>query len=226
MNVVGFKWLYRTKRKADGSVERYKAQLQLDVHNAFLNGRLAESVFMKQPPGYVDPAFPEHHRYMSDILTRASMVDCKPLATPLSVARSFEISTEPFASPTQYRSLAGALHYLTVTRPDLSYAVNQLYQHMQSPTVSDWVMLKRVLRYAKGTLDFGLRLRPSSHSTLHAYSDSDWAGDPADRKSTSGFVVYLGCNLVSWVCRKQRMVTRLLTGAEYKGLADVAAEVM
>ncbi|XP_019158520.1 PREDICTED: uncharacterized protein LOC109155290 [Ipomoea nil] len=103
---------------------------------------------------------------------------------------------------TQYRSLAGALQYLTVTRPDLSFAVNQVYQHMHALTVSHWEQLKRVLRYVKGTITYGLRIRKSVSRELHAFSDSDWASCPEDRKSTSGYTIFLGSNLVSWVCKK------------------------
>ncbi|XP_019156546.1 PREDICTED: uncharacterized protein LOC109153176 [Ipomoea nil] len=164
-------------------------------------------------------------RYMSDILKRAGMIDCKPVATPVSLAVTDDSASAPFDDPTQYRSLAGALQYLTVTRPDLSYAVNRLCQHMHTPTMAHWGMLKRVLRYVKGTSDLVLFVRRSVSTDIHAFSDSDWAGNPTDRKSTSGFAVYLGGNLVSWSCRKQRTVARSSTEAEYKVLADVSAEV-
>ncbi|XP_019198198.1 PREDICTED: uncharacterized protein LOC109192028 [Ipomoea nil] len=92
-------------------------------------------------------------KYMVDILKRAGMEVCKPLVTPVTAACSGESSDDPFDNPTQYRRLAGALQYLTVTRLDLSYAVNCLYQHMHSPTVAHphWVLLKMVLQYVKGT---------------------------------------------------------------------------
>ncbi|XP_019164254.1 PREDICTED: uncharacterized protein LOC109160414 [Ipomoea nil] len=162
---------------------------------------------------------------MKDILKRAGMVDCKPVATLVSTTKVVTGDEVPYADPTQYRSLAGALQYLTVTRPDLSYAVNRLCQHMNSPTTADWAALKRVLRYVNGTLNLGLNISSSTSLDIHAYSDSDWAGNPDDRKSTSGFAVFLGSNLVSWVCRKQRTVAHSSTEAEYKGLADVSAEV-
>ncbi|XP_019154689.1 PREDICTED: uncharacterized protein LOC109151225 [Ipomoea nil] len=162
---------------------------------------------------------------MDDILTRAGMTDCKSLSTPAAVTKSATPTTDPYENPTQYRRLAGALQYLTITRPDLSYAVNRLCQFMHTPTDEHWAMLKRVLHYVKGTITHGLRLSVSSSSDVHAYSDSDWAGCPMDRKSTSGYAVFLGSNLVSWVSRKQRTAARSSTEAEYKGLADVAAEV-
>ncbi|XP_019183636.1 PREDICTED: uncharacterized protein LOC109178458 [Ipomoea nil] len=153
------------------------------------------------------------------------MTDCKPLSTPAAVTQAISPVTSPYENPTQYRRLAGALQYLTITRPDLSYAVNRLYQFMQTPTDEHWGLLKRVLRYVKGTQEFGLKLSASPSADIHAYSDSDWAGCPIDRKSTSGYAVFLGSNLVSWVSRKQRTVARSSTEAEYKGLADVATEV-
>lgn len=165
-------------------------------------------------------------RYMTDLLRRAGMSGCKPLATLVPVTCSgASDGSEPYSNPTQYRSLAGALQYLTVTRPDLSFAVNRLCQFMHSPTVGHWSMLKRVLRYVQDTLHYDLRIVKSDSTTLHAFSDSDWAGCPIDQKSTSGFAVFLGANLVSWACRKQRTVARSSTEAEYKGLADVADEV-
>ncbi|XP_019196346.1 PREDICTED: uncharacterized protein LOC109190335 [Ipomoea nil] len=138
------------------------------------------------------------------------MVDCKPVATPVSTAKAETGVVVPYADPTQYRSFAGALQFLT---------------HMHSPSTADWVALKRVLRYVNGTLHLDLKITSSLSLDTHAYFDSDWAGNPDDRKSTSGFAVFLGTNLILWVCRKQCTVARSSTEAEYKGLVDVSAEV-
>ncbi|XP_031116520.1 uncharacterized protein LOC116020179 [Ipomoea triloba] len=164
-------------------------------------------------------------RYMRDILKRAGMVDCKSFVTPVSLTRDSTDDGVPYADPTQYRSLVGALQYLIVTRPDLSFVVNRLCQFMHAPSTVHWAMLKRVLRYVKGTLHYGLCVHKSDSVEIHAFSDSNWAGDPADRKSTSGFAVFFGGNLISWTCRKQRTVARSSTEAEYKALAYVSAEV-
>ncbi|XP_019166511.1 PREDICTED: uncharacterized protein LOC109162246 [Ipomoea nil] len=164
-------------------------------------------------------------RYMGDVLNRAGMTDCKPLATPAAVTQAVTTSIEPFYNPTQYRRLVGALQYLTITRPDLSYVVNRLCQFMHTPTDEHWRLLKRVLRYVKGTLNYGLRLSASSSSDIHAFSYSDWVGCLVDRKSTSGYAVFLGSNLIFWLSRKQRTVARSSTTAKYKGLADVSAKV-
>ncbi|XP_019186568.1 PREDICTED: uncharacterized protein LOC109181272 [Ipomoea nil] len=153
------------------------------------------------------------------------MTECKPLSIPAAVTQAVSPTQKSFDNPTQYRRIVGALQYLTITWPDLSYVVNQLCQFMHSPTVDHWGLLKRVLRYIKGTLTYGLRLTVSTSSAIHAFSDSDWAGCPVDRKSTSGYAVFLGANLISWLSRKQRTVDRSSTEAEYKALADVSAEV-
>ncbi|XP_019199074.1 PREDICTED: uncharacterized protein LOC109192827 [Ipomoea nil] len=153
------------------------------------------------------------------------MTDCKPLTTTTAVTQAVSPSDQPYENPTQYRRLVRALQYLPITRPDLSYAVNHLCQFMHAPTTDHWGLLKRVLRYVKGTLDCGLRLSASASSAIHAFSDSDWAGCPMDRKSTSGYAVFLGSNLISWLSKKQRTVARSSTEAEYKALADISAEV-
>ncbi|XP_019160753.1 PREDICTED: uncharacterized protein LOC109157308 [Ipomoea nil] len=127
--------------------------------------------------------------YMTDILSRSGMVDCKPLATPAAVT---QVVTPSF---------------------------------MHSPTNDHWGLLKWVLRYVKGTLDYGLRLSASSSSAIHAFSESDWTGCPIDRKSTTEYAIFLGSNLISWLSRKQRTVARSSTEAEYKALVDVSAEV-
>ncbi|XP_019166894.1 PREDICTED: uncharacterized protein LOC109162665 [Ipomoea nil] len=157
-------------------------------------------------------------RYMKDILKRASMIDYKSLPTPVSLSQVYESSKVPYADSTQYRSLAGAPQYLTMTRPDMSYAVNRLCQYMHAATTLHWSMLKRVLRYLKGTLHFGLCVCKSSSAEILALSDSDWAGYLKDRKSTSDFAVFLRQNLVSWVCRNRHTVARSSTEAEYKAL--------
>ncbi|XP_019160781.1 PREDICTED: uncharacterized protein LOC109157337 [Ipomoea nil] len=204
---------------------------KLDIHNAFLNGNLTETVYMRQPAGYIDAQFPNHvcllkQKVHDDILKRAGMAECKPLATPFPVSKSVPFNADLYDDYTQYRSLAGVQQYLTITRPDLSFAVNQFCQHMHALTASHWEQLKRALRYVKGTIDFGLRIRNSVSIELHAFSDSDWVGCPKDRKSTSSYAVFLESNLVSWVCKKQRTVARSSTEVEYKTLADVCAEVI
>ena len=82
------------------------------------------------------------------------------------------------------------------------------------------------MRYISGTVDFGLRIVPSRSNLVSAFSDADWAGCSDDRKSTGGFAIFLGSNLISWSARKQATISRLSTEAEYKALANATAEVI
>ncbi|XP_019184154.1 PREDICTED: uncharacterized protein LOC109179038 [Ipomoea nil] len=153
------------------------------------------------------------------------MEDCKPILTLVSTSKSGSPSEpDPLPDLISFRKLSGALKYLTITRPDLSYAVNMLCQSMHASTTTHWTDLKRVLRFVKGTLQFGLHISKSDSLVVHAFLDSDWGGCLVDRKSTSGFAVYLGNNMISWVCRKQKTLARLSTEAEYKGLVDASAD--
>ncbi|GAA0184310.1 hypothetical protein LIER_31598 [Lithospermum erythrorhizon] len=101
--------------------------------------------------------------------------------------------------PTAYRQIVGSLQYLTLTRPDLSFAVNKVCQYMHDPQVEHVIMVKRILRYVKATLNLGLVIIPSSDFSMQAFSDADWAGSVSNR------LVYMGPNLVSWQSKKQCM---------------------
>ncbi|KAJ0853351.1 putative RNA-directed DNA polymerase [Helianthus annuus] len=137
--------------------------------------------------------FLSQSQYARDILHRANMTDCKPCATPCDTTTKLSASDgELISDSTLYRSLAGALQYLTFTRPDITYAVQQVCLFMHAPREPHFAFLKRILRYLQGTIDLGLHLSASSPITLIAYSDADWGGCPDSRRSTSGYCVFLG----------------------------------
>jgi hypothetical protein len=310
VNVIDSKWVFKVKKHADGTIERYKARLvakgfkqrygldyedtfspvvkpatihillslavtrgwslrQLDVQNAFLHGVLEEEVYMRQPPGFVDPAHPHHlchlvkalyglkqaprawharlaavlralgfvpstadtslfllqrpevtmyllvyvddiilvsssvtaadrlvtamssdfavkdlgklyyflglevlssadgliltqQKYSQDLLRRAGMLQCKPVATPMFASdRLFAFDGDPLSADdaTEYRSLVGGLQYLTITRPDISYAVNRVCQFLHAHTDSHWSAVKRILRYVRHTSSYGMAVR-------------------------------------------------------------------
>ncbi|CAN6555559.1 unnamed protein product [Malus baccata var. baccata] len=131
---------------------------------------------------------------------------------------------QPYHNPEQYRSVVAALQYLTFTKPDIAFAVNQCCQFMHRPMDSHVVAVKRILRYLSGTMTYGIHFKPGT-LFLQAYSDVDWAGDPNDRRSTSSYIVYLSTSLISWASRKQHIVSRSSTEAEYRALAITAAEM-
>ncbi|GJT55447.1 ribonuclease H-like domain-containing protein [Tanacetum coccineum] len=245
------------------SVSRQWPIHQLDVKNALLHGHLTETVYMHQPPGFTDSAYPDYvcllqkplyglkqasslvsaifqlcysttrtptgmflsqSKYAIEILERANMLKCNPCKTPVDTEKKLGPDGLLVTDPTLYRSLAGALQYLTFTRPDLSYVVQQLCLYMHDPREPHLAALKRVLRYIRGTTDLGLQLYQSSTSQLISYTDADWAGCPATRRSTSGYCVFLGDNLLSWSSKRQHTLSRSSVEAEYRGVANVVAE--
>ena len=97
--------------------------------------------------------------------------------------------------------MVGALQYVTITRPEISFSVNKLSQFMQSPLNSHWNAVKRILQYLKGTLNYGLLLHRAAKLDIIGYSDANWAND-ADKRSMTGLCVFLGPNLVSWTSKQ------------------------
>ena len=153
------------------------------------------------------------------------MVDSKPTKTPCSPNTRLSLhDSDLLSDPHGYRSLVGALHYLTFTRPDISFSVHQVCQYMTAPTSTHLTAAKRVLRYIKGTLYHGIAFTPGPLS-LSVFSNADWAGDPNDRRSTSGLLVYLGSNPITWSAKKQPTVSCSSTESKYRALATASVEV-
>jgi hypothetical protein len=173
-----------------------------------------------------DGLFLHQRTYTLDILKRAVMTDCKPCTTPVDLqAKLAEDSGPPVEDASQFRSIACALQYMTFTRPDIVYAVQQICLHMHDPREPHLTAMKRILHYLQGTPDYGLLLRRSSSFDLVVYTDADWAGCPDTRRSTLGYAVFLGDNLVSWLAKWQTVVSRSSAEAEYHAIANGVAEV-
>ncbi|GJU16395.1 ribonuclease H-like domain-containing protein [Tanacetum coccineum] len=168
--------------------------------------------------------FLSQSKFAVEILERANMQKCNPCKTPVDTESKLGPDGEPVSDPTLYRSLAGALQYLTFTRPDLSYAVQHVFLYMHDPCDPHFTALKRILRYVRGTIDHGLQLHVSSTAQLTAYTDADWAGCPVTRRSTSGYCVFLGDNLLSWSAKRHVTFSRSSAEGEYRGVANVVAE--
>ena len=130
------------------------------------------------------------------------------------------------SNPSLYRRLVGSLVYLTVIRPDISYAVHQVSQYLSAPRSTHYAAILRILRYLKGTLFHGLFYSAQSPLILRAFSDADWAGDPTNRGSTTSYCFLLGSSLISWRSKKQTHVARSSTEAEYHALADTTSELL
>ncbi|GJW63028.1 nucleotide-binding alpha-beta plait domain-containing protein [Tanacetum coccineum] len=138
-------------------------------------------------------------KYILELLQSVGLSNCNHGSSHMVTSSSLSLDDNTaFSNPVKYRQVVGSLQYVTLSRPDIAFAVNKFSELL-------W----------KGNPD----------TSLEAFSDADWAGDSDDRRSTRGFAIYLGSNLISWTARKQRTVSRSFTEAEYKALADTVAEL-
>ena len=166
-------------------------------------------------------------KYARDLLQKKNMINAKSCPTPMCLGNKFSFhDSEAFPHPSLYRSAIGALQYLKLKRPDLAFSVNKLSQFLQAPTVAHWNACKRILKYIKGTLSYGLLFGPAKLLTLEGYSDADWATNLDDRKSVSGICIFFGGNLVTWSSRKQRVIARSSAEAEYRALSSAATDLV
>jgi hypothetical protein len=126
------------------------------------------------------------------------MSNCKPCSTLVdSQAKLSEDDGPSVTNATSYQSLTSVLQYLTFSRPDIAYVIQQVCLHMHTPREPHLTALKQILCYLRGSLDYDLLLRPSSTSELVVYTDADWVSCPNTRWSTLGYTVFLGANLIS-----------------------------
>nr|KYP36155.1 Retrovirus-related Pol polyprotein from transposon TNT 1-94 [Cajanus cajan] len=169
-------------------------------------------------------------KYIRYLLNRPNMENSNPISSPMiSGCKLSKTGSEKFHDVSLYRSVVGALQYATITRPEISFSINKVCQFMSNPLEQHWSAVKCILRYLKGTMFLGLHLHPApsnSPLSIHAYCDVDWASNPDPRRSTSGASIFVGPNLISWWSKKQTVVARSSTEAEYRSLALATAEVM
>ncbi|OIT32756.1 retrovirus-related pol polyprotein from transposon tnt 1-94 [Nicotiana attenuata] len=164
-------------------------------------------------------------KYINDILLRFDLANSKHVSTPLHSKQDWNSTSSSLLSdPSIYQQMVGCLQYLAFTGSDIHFAVNLASQFLHQPRQSHLQAVKRIYRYLKGTSQLGLQLHRKSSLVLTIYSDSDWAGCTATRRSTTGFCILLGDNLISWSAKKQPTVARSSTEAEYRALAVAAAE--
>ena len=169
-------------------------------------------------------------KYLEGVLKRFGMEKCKPGSTPLEPGKHFEELPDD-ENPTnvnEYQKLIGCLTYVTTaTRPDLATAVGVLSKFMTKPSKEHWQGAKRVQRYIKGTVNYGLVFEgKSARCSLIGYSDADWANDLDTRRSTSGYVFQINGSTVSWCSKRQSCVTRSSTEAEYVALSHATQEII
>ncbi|XP_019262365.1 PREDICTED: uncharacterized protein LOC109240184 [Nicotiana attenuata] len=243
---VGSKWGFQVKYNSDGSVGRYKVRLVakgflqrpgfgliiyliMYVDDIIITGNNSHHVedfvtrlgrrfsikdlgglnfflgveVVRTPTGL----FLTQQKYIYEIVEQTNMNDAKPMRTPTASGSCPRLDNgSPLNDPKEYQNIVGSLQYLLLTRPDVAFIVNKLSQFTSSPTTAHWALVKRVLRYLAGTSDLGIYLRKSNRD---------------DRSSTTAYIVFLGCNPVSWSSKKQRAVARSSTEAIASATADL-----
>ncbi|GJV41603.1 ribonuclease H-like domain-containing protein [Tanacetum coccineum] len=217
-NIVRCMWLFRHKFLADGTLSRYKARLVANGSTQLEGVDVDETFSLVVKPGTIRTVLSlaasrhwqihqldvknaflhgdlfETKKYAIEILDRAHMDNCNHSRTPIDTESKLGSDGDPVC----------------------------LYMH--DPREPHFSALKRVLRYVRGTLDYGLQLFSSSTTDLVAYSDADWAGCPTTRRSTSCYCVFLGNNLLSWSSKRQPTLSRSSAEAGYRGVANAVAE--
>ncbi|XP_060670182.1 secreted RxLR effector protein 161-like [Ziziphus jujuba] len=164
-------------------------------------------------------------KYAKNLLQKFGMLDCKPISTPMEVnAKLSAYEGKDLEDATMYQQLVGSLIYLTLTRPDISFAVGVVSRYMQSPKKPHLEAVRRILRYVKGTINLGLLYKRGEECKLVGYCDADYAGDHDTRRSTTGYIFSLGSGAVSWCSKRQPTVSLSTTEAEYRAAAMAGQE--
>ncbi|KAG7544681.1 Retrotransposon Copia-like N-terminal [Arabidopsis suecica] len=166
-------------------------------------------------------------KYALDILATTGMLACKPCSVPMDpVVHLTKDSGVLLDDAKPYREIIGRLLYLTITRPDITFAVNNLSQFLSCPTNVHLDAAYRVLRYIKSNPGQGLFYAADSEPCLNAFVDADWGTCPDSRRSVTGLCVYLGKSLINWKSKKQHIVSRSSTESEYRGMALATCELL
>lgn len=213
------------KQKAEELLDYLNTELEITVTPL----HLYLGMEIEQPPDR--SLFSNQSKYTQKILRRFRMEDAHTVAIPADQHQDLSLQNindeeEPVQAP--YREAVGSLLYLaTVTRPDIAYAVHAVSQYCESPKKVHWHAIKRILKYIKGTSDYGLWFPYSKNKIkLEAYSDADFAGDKTTRKSTTGFFIKFGKIPIVWGSQKQTSVSMSTTESEYIAASETVRELI
>lgn len=166
-------------------------------------------------------------KYTLDLLENTGLLACKPSSVPMDPYVNLTKDTgTPLVVATPYRELIGRLLYLIITRPDITFAVHKLSQFLQFPTDVHLQAAHRILKYLKGNPGLGIFYYVDPAICINAFADANWGTCLDTRRSTTGYCVFLGTSLICWKSRKQQVVSRSSTEAEYRSMGDVTREIL
>ena len=165
-------------------------------------------------------------KYVLDLLCETGMLGCRPASTPIDANHKLSAESGDPVNKERYQRLVGWLIYLCHTRPDISYAVSVVSRYMHDPRSGHLDAVYRILRYLKNSPGKGLLFKSHGHLNVEGYCDADWASCLDDGRSTSGYCVFVGGNLVSWRSKKQSVVSRSTAEAEYRAMSLVLSEML
>ena len=171
--------------------------------------------------------FISQQKYVTDLLRETGKIGCKPVSTPIDPNHKLgEAKEEPVVDKRIYQRLVGRLIYLAHSRPDIAYSVSVISQFMHDPRESHLQAVYRVLHYLKGNPGKGILFKKNDNPTLQAYTDADYTGSVVDRRSTTGYCIFLGGNLETWRSKKQNVVARSSAESEFRAIAQGLCELL
>nr|GEZ54621.1 retrovirus-related Pol polyprotein from transposon TNT 1-94 [Tanacetum cinerariifolium] len=229
-NVINMKWFWKNKRDEENTVIRNKSRLVakgcaqkegVDFKESF--APVARIQIHQSPRGI----FINQAKYAQEILIKHGMTSCDSVGTLMATKHLDVDLSETPVDQTKYRSMVGALMYLTASRPYIVHATCYCARYLAKPTKKHLTAIKRIFRYLKDTINMGLCYSKDTGFELTAFSDSDHAGCLDSRKSTSGGIQFLGGDkLVSWSSKKQDYTSMSLAEAEYVSLSACCAQAI
>jgi hypothetical protein len=160
--------------------------------------------------------FISQEKYLREMLKRFQMEDFKPVGTPMVTGcKLSKDGDSPDVDQSSYRSMIGSLLYITTSHPDIMHDVGMVGRYQSAPKHSHFLVVKRIFRYLKETMNYGLWYPKNQNFQLSVYSDVDWANCMDERKSTSGGAFFLGYSLVTWLSKRQGSISLSTTKVEY-----------